>query len=53
MKDGRNVFNQPLKNNLRTYENITTGRGDYYTTNCLLNYNYFNKCYKNDSNKLN
>ena len=37
MKDGRNVFNQPLKNNLRTYENITTDRGDYYTTDSLLN----------------
>ena len=39
------TFNQPVKNNLITYDNIrkiTTGQGDDYTTGCLLDYNYFN-----------
>ena len=37
--DGPNVFDQPVKNNLTTYDNIwkiTTGQGDDYTTGCLL-----------------
>ena len=45
MIDGRNFFDQPVKNNLITYENIrklATGQGDGYTTDCLLDYNYFN-----------
>ena len=44
MIDGKNLFDQPIKNNLKTYENIrkiTTGQGDDYTTGCLLDYNYF------------
>ena len=43
------LFDQPVKNNLRTYGNIqkiATGQGDDYTTSCLLDYNYFDKCYK-------
>ena len=38
------VFDQPVKNNKVTYENIrkiTTGQGDDYTTGCLLDYIYF------------
>ena len=34
---------------MRTYDNIrkiATGQGDDYTTGCLLDYNYFNNCYK-------
>ena len=45
----KNFFDQPAKNNLRTYDNIrkiATGPGDNYTTGCLLDYNYFNKYYK-------
>ena len=37
-------LDQPIKNNIKTYENIrkiTTVQGDDYTTSCLLNYNYF------------
>ena len=44
MTDGPNVFDQPVKNNLRTYDNIwkiTTSQGDDYTTACLPNYFYF------------
>ena len=35
MSDGRNFFDETLKNNLRTYDNIrkiATGQGDDYTT---------------------
>ena len=49
MIDGQNFFDKSVKGNLRTYDNIqkiTTGRGDDYTTNCLLDNNYFNKLYK-------
>ena len=47
--DGRNVFDQPLKNDLIKFVNtqkIRTGRGDDYTTGCLLDYNYFHNYYK-------
>ena len=40
MIDGKNFFDQPVKNNKITYENIrkvATGQGD--TTGCLLDYN--------------
>ena len=49
MIDGKNVFNQPVKNDKVTYEsirNIATGKGDDYTTSCLLDYTYFKKFYK-------
>ena len=42
-------FDQPIKNNKITYENIrkiATGQGDDYTTGCLLDYTYFKNCYK-------
>ena len=44
MIDGKNFFDQPIKNNKVTYENIrkiATGQGDNYTTGCLLDYIYF------------
>ena len=49
MIDGKNVFDQPVRNDLITYDNIrkiATGQGDNYTTGCLLDYNYFKKYYK-------
>ena len=49
MSDRRNFFDQPIKNNLITYDNIrkiATGQGDDYTTGCLLDYNYFSNYYK-------
>ena len=49
MIDGKNVFDQPVKNDKVTYENIrkiATGQGDDYTTGCLLDYTYFKKYYK-------
>ena len=49
MIDDKNVFDQPINSNLKTYENIrriTTGSGDDYLTGCLLDYFYFNDHYK-------
>ena len=49
MTDRRNLFDQPLKNNLGTYNNIqktTTDQGDDYTTGFLLDYPYFKEYYK-------
>ena len=46
MIDGQNVFDQPVKDVIRTYENISkiaTGPGDDYTAGCLLDYPYLKK----------
>ena len=44
--DGKNIFDQPINNDFKTYENIwkiAAGQGDDYTTGCLLDYPYFKK----------
>ena len=49
MIDGKNFFDQPIKSELKTYENvrkIATGKGDDYKTGCLLDYSYFKENYK-------
>ena len=49
MINGENFFDQPIKNNKVTYENIrkiATGQGDDYTTGYLLDYSYFADTYK-------
>ena len=49
MIDGKNFFDQPIKNNLKIYDNIrkiVTGQGDDNTTGCLFDYPYFKKYYK-------
>ena len=49
MINGEDFFDQPIKNNKVTYENIrkiATGQGDDYTTGCLLDYLYFADTYK-------
>ena len=49
MIDGRNFFDQPINSMTKTYENIrkiATGKGDDYTTGCLLDYPYFKENYK-------
>ena len=49
MIDGKNFFDQPINNDYKTNENINkiaTGKGDHYTTGCLLDYPYFNENYK-------
>ena len=43
MIDEQNFFDQPVRNNLTTYDNIqrnATGQRDDYTTGCLLDYDY-------------
>ena len=45
MIDGQRFFDQPVNNNLRTFDNIrkiATGQGDDYATGCLSDYNYSN-----------
>ena len=49
MIDGKNLFDQPIKADLRTCDNIwkiATGQGDDYTTGCLLDYPCFKEYYK-------
>ena len=49
MINGEDFFDQPIKNNQVTYENIrkiATGQGDDYITGCLLDYPYFADTYK-------
>ena len=49
MIDGKNFFDQPVKNYIVTYENIrkiAIGQRDDYTTGCLLDYIYFKKYYE-------
>ena len=49
MIDGKNFFDQLIKNDLKTYDNIRkieTGQGDDYTTRCLLDYPCFKNFYK-------
>ena len=49
MNDGKKVFDQLIKSDMRTYGNIrklATGQGDDYTTGCLLDYPYFIEHYK-------
>ena len=45
----KTFFDQPVKNNLRTYDDIrkiATCQEDDYITGCLLDYNCFKKYYK-------
>ena len=49
MIDEKKFFDQLVKNDLVTYENIqkiATGREDDYTTSYLLDYNYLKRYYK-------
>ena len=49
MIDGKYFFDQPVKNNVKTYDNIRkvlSGQGDDWTTGCLQDCVYFNNCHK-------
>ena len=46
MIDGRNFYDQPINDQIKKYDEIrkiATGKGDDYTTGCLLDY----QCFKN------
>ena len=49
MINGKNLFDQPIKDNKATYGNIrkiATGQGDDYVTGCLLDHPYLKSSYK-------
>ena len=47
--DGRNFSDQPINDQIKKYDEIrkiATGKGDNYTTGCLLDYQYFKGYYQ-------
>ena len=50
LNDRKNFLDQPVKNDLITYENTQKNEEDYQeeddTTDCSLDYNYFDNCCK-------
>ena len=47
--DGRNFYDQPINDQIKKYDeirNIAIGKGDDYTTGCLLDYQYFKDYYQ-------
>ena len=47
--DGRNFYDQPINDLIKQYDEvrkISTGKGDDYTTGCLLDFAYFQKNYR-------
>ena len=56
-----NIFDHPVKNDQRTYDNFTktrnirkiaTGQGDDYTTGCLLHHVYYKSYFKKICNRF-
>ena len=48
MVNGQNFFDQPVKSDMGTYDNIqkiASGQGNDYTTGILLDYPHFNEHY--------
>ena len=49
MIDGRNFHDQPINDIIKQYDKVwkvSTGYGDDYTTDCLLDYAYFKDNYR-------
>ena len=47
--NGRDFYDQPVSDQTRKYNElrkVTTGKGDHYTTGCLLGYDHFLKHYQ-------
>ena len=47
--DARNVYDQPINDQIKKYDEIrkiAIGKGDDYTTGCLLDYQYFKNHYQ-------
>ena len=54
--DGRNFYDQPINDSIRQYDEvrkISIGKGDDYTTGCLLDFPHFEKNYRIISADLN
>ena len=46
--DGRNFYDQPTRDKIKRYDElrkIISGKGDDFTTGCLLDYDYYSKHY--------
>ena len=49
MIDGRSFYDQPINDLMKKYDEViklSTGKGDGYTTGCLLDYAYFKDNYR-------
>ena len=49
LTDGINFYDQPINDQIKKYDEIrkiATGKGDDYTTGCLLDYQYFKNHYQ-------
>ena len=49
LTDGRNFYEQPINDQIKKYDEIrkiATGKGDDFTTGCLLDYQYFKDHYE-------
>ena len=47
--DGRSFYDEPINDQIKKYDEIrkiATGKGDNYTTGCLLDYQYFKDHYQ-------
>ena len=47
--DGRNFYDNPIESEIEKYrelKKVMIGKGEDYTTGSLLDFNYFDKCYK-------
>ena len=47
--DGRNFYDQPINDQIKKFDEIrkiSTGKGDDYTTGCLIDYQYFKGHYQ-------
>ena len=47
--DERNFYDQPINDSIKQHDEVrktSTGKGDDYTTGCLLDFAYFKKNYK-------
>ena len=48
-KNGKNFYDQPIDSDIKRYKEIrklTTGQSEYYTTGCLLDYDYIKNNYR-------
>ena len=51
----QSLFDKPVKDDLRTYDNIqkiAVGQGGDYTTGCFARLYFFQKMLQNDSNRF-